>query len=80
MWKQVWITCDSNKITIRKKINDKPYETFDVINLRISKNYKLYKKKHVFGACYNKKKNYLIGFELESVCARTHELLRGIIR
>ena len=80
MWKQCWITCDSNNIILRKKIGEKPTEVFEVVNLRISKNFKLYKKKNVFGACYKHKKNYLIGFEFEATCARIHELIRGLIR
>jgi hypothetical protein len=64
MWRQCWITCDSNTVIIRKKIGQKPTEVFDILDLRISKNFKPYKKKFVFGACYNKKKNYLIGFDL----------------
>lgn len=80
MWSKVYITCDSNNIYIRKKIGQKPIEQFDIELLRISKNFKMYKKKHVFGACYAKKYNYLIGFDLESTCARLHELFRNLIR
>jgi hypothetical protein len=43
-------------------LNDKPYQVFDIIKLRVSKNFKMYKEKYVFGAKYNKEKDYLIGF------------------
>lgn len=66
-WKQFYITCDSSSISLRKKIGEKPTEVFLIQNLRVSKNYRAYKKKFVFVAIYkvdDRKKDFLIGFDL----------------
>ena len=55
MWSTCYITCDSNTVFIKKKVDKKPSHQFSIIDLRISKNFKPYKKKVVFGAAYKKK-------------------------
>lgn len=48
--------------------------------MRISKNFREYKKRSVFGISYKIKYCYLIGFSQESACARVHELLRSLVK
>ena len=62
MWNQCYLSLDSNTLSVKKKVESEPSTEFEVINLRISKKYKEYKRKIVLGIVYKKKHNYLIGF------------------
>lgn len=80
MWTQCYLTLDSNTLKVKKKINKDAFYEFDVLDLRVSKTYKKYKRKIVMGLVYKKKENYLIGFDHENNCARVYELIRNLIR
>lgn len=80
MWTQCYLTLDSNTLKVKKKINKDAFHEFEVLDLRVSKTYKKYKRKIVMGLVHKKKDNYLIGFDKEINCARVYELIRNLIR
>lgn len=64
MWSSCYLTCDSTCVMVSKKPEKKPFHIFQMVDLRLSSNYRVYKKKVIFGAAYKKKDHFLIGFDL----------------
>jgi hypothetical protein len=78
MWKGIYITCDSNSISIRKKPDHQPRETIAIAHLLVGKFVYAFKRKHVFKIQCNQQQEYIIGFDLESACHKVHSLLRKL--
>lgn len=79
-WNSCFLTCNSQSITVLKKIDSKEvWNEFQLDKLFISKVYRRDKKRHIFGIAYGKHK-YQVGFDEEGTCARIHGIIITLIR
>ena len=67
------------QLSFRKKPEKSPIYVFTLKETKISKKFRQYKKKNVFGLL-NGGKKYLVGFSTESGCDRIHSIIRSIMK
>lgn len=78
-WKKCYIDCDTSHVTLFESRNaSHPFQELDIAKLWVSKYYKYYKKKTIFGV-YHENTKMVLGFDEESQCKRIHTILASLV-